>query len=65
MTSEITCSKCGSIYKLTGTKFPVRDPGSIDCSVCGEELTSWNGSTDWSAELKEKNEKHLQKETKT
>ncbi len=61
MNNETTCSKCGSIYKLTGEKFPVRDPGSIDCSVCGEELKRWSGSTDWTAELIEKHEKHLQK----
>jgi hypothetical protein len=60
MSSETTCKKCGSVYKLTGTKFPVRDPGSIDCIVCGVELMSWSGSTDWSAELIEKHEKHLQ-----
>jgi ribosomal protein S27E len=59
MSNETTCKKCGSIYKLTGTKFPVRDPGSIDCTVCGEELTRWTGSTDWSAELIARHEKHL------
>jgi hypothetical protein len=62
MNGELTCGKCGSIYKLTGIKFPVRDSGSIDCSVCGEELKRWNGSTDWTAELIEKHEKHLQKD---
>ena len=61
MTSEITCGKCGSIYKLTGIKFPVRDQGSVDCCVCGEELKRWNGSTEWNAELIEKREKHLSK----
>lgn len=60
MSSEITCEKCGSIYKLKGIKFPVRDQGSIDCSVCGEELKRWNGTTDWMAELIEKHERHLQ-----
>lgn len=61
MSSEITCEKCGSIYKLIGVKFPVRDQGSIDCSVCGEELKRWSGTTDWMAELIQKYEKHLQK----
>ena len=60
MTSEIICGKCGSIYKLIGIKFPVRDQGSVDCSVCGEELKRWNGTTDWMAELIEKHEKQLQ-----
>jgi ribosomal protein S27E len=62
MTSEIICGKCGSIYKLTGIKFPVQDQGSIDCRVCGEELKRWNGTTDLMAELIEKYEKHLQKD---
>lgn len=62
MSSEITCEKCGSIYKLTGIKFHVRDKGSIDCSVCGEELKYWNGTTDWTAELIEKHSRHLQKD---
>jgi len=35
MRSQTTCKKCGSVYKLTVTKFPVRDTVSIDCTACG------------------------------
>ena len=50
--SDKTCSGCGSVYQITSTKYPVRDPGSIDCSVCGARLLSWTGSRDYHATLK-------------
>ena len=47
-----TCSECGSVYRITSTKYPVRDSGSIPCTVCGATLLSWNSSRDYHATLK-------------
>ena len=47
-----TCQHCGSVFQVTSTKVPVRDSGSIPCSVCGHLLITWNGSRDYRAVLK-------------
>jgi hypothetical protein len=31
---------------ISGTRYPVRDRGSIECE-CGEQIISWNGTTDY------------------
>ena len=48
------CSHCGSVFQITSTKLPVRDADSIQCSVCGHRLLSWNGSRDYRADLKKR-----------
>lgn len=47
-----TCPHCGSVFQITSTKLPVRDTGSIQCSVCSHRLLSWNESRDYRAVLK-------------
>ena len=49
---DITCSECGSVYRVTSTKYSVRDSGTIHCSICGHMIHSWNGSRDYHATLK-------------
>ena len=45
------CRRCGSVYRITSFVTGMRDKGSINCEVCGEELMSWNGGVMYSAEL--------------
>ncbi len=52
--TDVTCQHCGSVFQVTSTKLPVRDSGSIPCSVCGQLLMDWNGSRDYRAVLKKR-----------
>lgn len=51
MTLKVICSGCGSEYELTKYKIIIRDKDTINCSVCGKELKSWNGGEMWTSKL--------------
>ena len=48
--SNKVCSGCGATYRITKHTTIMRDRDSIECSVCGTELKSWNGAVFYSAE---------------
>ena len=47
---EITCKKCGRVWRLTKHSLIQRDPDSIECK-CGETLHSWRGACFYTREL--------------
>lgn len=56
MLKYVTCSGCGSYYRLTATRAFERDNDSISCEVCGQEIHSWSEAKFWSAELVKRGE---------
>lgn len=38
---ETTCEKCGRVYEVKVTRFPMRDKDSFECA-CGNQIDSWN-----------------------
>lgn len=57
---EVTCEKCGSIYRKWVDRYPMRDDGRFNCSVCGHEMDSWNSTFSPSYDLIERKENHKQ-----
>lgn len=51
MTTEKTCTGCGSVYELTFHKLPVRDQDKINCEICGALLHKWSEAKAWDAKL--------------
>ena len=45
--AQRACPQCGSLYEVTAEKIPQRDSDSIECTVCGAALMSWDGSTQY------------------
>ena len=41
---DTECPKCGARYKVTVTRFPMRDHDHFDCNVCGYRLDEWNST---------------------
>lgn len=39
---EVSCEKCGAVYKVTVHRFPMRDKDYFDCNDCGHRMASWN-----------------------
>ena len=39
---DITCSACGSVYRVAESENAVGSPGLQNCSVCGAVLASWS-----------------------
>lgn len=54
-----TCTNCGSKYRLTYTRTPMRDNDYIICEVCSKKLHSWNEAKIWEATLVERHEDHM------
>lgn len=48
---KVTCQHCESVYELTQHKLMMRDKDSISCTVCGNELHSWNSSHSFTVKL--------------
>jgi hypothetical protein len=46
-----TCTKCGSVYEVSVTRYPVTDEGRFDCEVCGTLVRSWRDTYDWNYKL--------------
>jgi predicted Zn finger-like uncharacterized protein len=40
---EVACKQCGSVFRLLRHQLAMRDKDSVDCTVCGATLLSWNG----------------------
>lgn len=39
-----TCGKCGAVYSVVVTRFPMRDKDSFTCNVCGNLIDEWNST---------------------
>lgn len=62
-TEHVNCSKCGSTLSIRCIKLRVRDKDELYCPVCGDQLRSWNEAKMWIAEVIERAENHLQKQS--
>jgi hypothetical protein len=51
-----TCDKCGAVYSVTVTRFPMRDKDSFNCNVCGNLMDQWNSTESKSYSLIERPE---------
>jgi hypothetical protein len=47
---EITCKKCGRVWRLTKHNLIQRDPDSVGCK-CGETLHKWYGAVMYTIEV--------------
>ncbi len=41
---EVACENCGSRYRKTVTRFPMRDKDYFDCDTCGFRMDEWNST---------------------
>lgn len=47
--SKYKCSRCNSEYDIKEIKLIHRDKDTLDCDICGKNITSWNGATSYSS----------------
>ncbi|MET4663474.1 hypothetical protein ABIC17_000366 [Sphingomonas sp. PvP056] len=42
--ADETCEKCTAGYRVTVTRYPMRDKDSFNCTVCGHLMDEWNST---------------------
>lgn len=48
---EKECKKCGAIYEIIESDYPMRDKDSLKCDCCNNTILNWNGGVIYSSKL--------------